>query len=415
MTGIDEILERRADDAAPPPPDLPDRVERGFRLRRRQHMTAAAGAALVVVLIAAGSWAALRPPVGPDHPDDDLPAGPPPSGPVANAPLHLPLSLNGLPPVTTALPGTYHLDNITGPGGEAVDVAGRLDPEHLLVVGPTSFYSYRLADRTATPLVTGTTFQRKNDKAQVALSPRWILWAGSAIDDRVPIYRVLRTGGRPQAIAAVSTTGVGSRWYATDDSLFWTNVTVEGLSTFHWSVGQLSLTTGLLSHPAGLAGMLTDGTAWAWRPSNPARDGNPALLWNLITGESRPVAAAAPSNDMWCTPSFCFGEYSGGRVYVRHLDGTGLVTVAAPSRNSSPTPNIHPNAAGGLLSWGKRDHRPAHRAGRRPARHLGRRLLRLRHGERSAVLRLGPSGRAVPPRERHRHPALRLLTSRSGR
>jgi hypothetical protein len=97
--------------------------------------------------------------------------------------------------------------------------------------------------------------------------------------------------------------------------------------------------------------MRTNGTAWAWRPVNPDREGVPNLLRNLVTGESRPVAKATTEN-MWCTPSFCFGDLPKRTIYVQHLDGTGRLTVAMPSSGTMPFPFLYPNAAGGLFTYG---------------------------------------------------------------
>jgi hypothetical protein len=85
------------------------------------------------------------------------------------------------------------LDKLTGPGGEALEVAGRLDPGHLLVVSSTTAYSYSLADRTTRPLVTGT-FLLHGNGPRIALSPHWIIWAGTAPGNTMTIYRAASPG-----------------------------------------------------------------------------------------------------------------------------------------------------------------------------------------------------------------------------
>jgi hypothetical protein len=297
---------------------------------------------LAVVLIAVGAWAGLRP-----TPVAVLPAGPP-----ASPALHLPGSLDILPPITSALPGTVVLDNFTGPSGEAVDVAGRLDPGHLLVIDSTAAYSYSLTDRTTRPLVTGTRFLLHGNGPRIALSPHWIIWASPAPGNTMTIYRAPRQGGTPQAITAKPVGDVGLAWYATDDAVFWT--TNDEPQSGHLTVGKLTVSTGEVSRPPELAGMLTYGTAWALRPTDPDDPPNspPSLLRNMVTGETRAVAHTADWT-MRCSPSFCTGDLPGGdRIFVQHLDGTGRLTATLPAASAEPMSLII-NTTGGLLAFGR--------------------------------------------------------------
>jgi hypothetical protein len=318
---IHEALGDNAVDAATPPLDLLDRVETGYRRRRRGRAVTATF--LSIVLLAVGGWLVLRP----EAQRETLPARPPVT-------FHVPTSVINAPPLTSVWPNTVVVDlplpNV--PPAARIRTAGILDHEHQLLVGGNEFYSYDIRAKAMRVLVDNPGISgRTANLDNVAISPHWIVWQADDFKDdpnRFSVYRAPISGGRKQRIAVVNQDETNLGYYATDEYVYWSPVNRSG-------VHRLSMTDGKLSTLPGFEDSWIDGSPWvpimkADPAGSPlmARFGTLTGLRNVVTGELRSVAEPPGAATMNCVPAFCVSTAKKtNEAFVERLDGTGRVRL----------------------------------------------------------------------------------------
>jgi hypothetical protein len=350
MSGTDlrELLNNRAAQAAMPPADLIERVEAGHRRRRRGQ--AAVATFLSVLVLAAGAWVALRPDAD-RHPQ--LPTTTP--TPATPRPFQVPGSLTNPPALKVAWPETTMVDQPL-PNGRPL---GRIDRDHLLLGGTTTFSSYDVTTRTARTLVSGTGAKpQRGVLFTVAVAPHWIVWQA---DDQhsataFSVYRAPITGGPRQLVAVVHASVDNQGYYATGDFVYWSPIR-------HGGVTRLSLTDGTTRVLPGFENIWSDGTGWGrdlGYPRNPTGSANevktpkaaaPVSFISLVTGERRAVAQSRDLTQMQCVPTFCIGASAGSsKQFVQRLDGSGR--VALPATTGHAFVSVVQVGDGGLIAYG---------------------------------------------------------------
>jgi hypothetical protein len=325
---IHEALGDNAVDAPAPPQDLLDRVETGYRRRRRGRAITATF--LSVALLALGAWVVLRP----DAQRETLPAKPPVT-------FHVPSSIENAPPFEKVWPKSFVLDDRlpgTSPNALLVPV-GLLDTGHVLVVGRDKFYSYDAQDKQLRVLVdaTGITGQ-SSPQGQLAISPHWIVWQVNRANDfhHFDIYRAPITGGPKQRVAVVNAINPNEGYYATDEAVYWSPVNGGGVYRLSFADPKPVLVPGTVN-------MILDGTPWLSikvpRPNTPNvpggksddlayRFGRPTAFRNVVTGELRPMVTPPDAAAVACVPTFCVGTTkTTKKKFVQRLDGSGRVEL----------------------------------------------------------------------------------------
>ncbi len=301
MTDLDlrRAMDTIAENAPAPPADLLDRVMAGHRRQRRNRARTAAFAAAAVVL-AAGTWAALRPPG-----DRGEPAGG----------FRLPSSVADAPPLTEVWKAATIVGDLPDtPDGATPYLIGRLDTDHLLIAGVTTLYSYAVGEQTYRPVLDGGNLALGADRAGWAISPRWIvriLRTGTGVEVR----RSPAAGGSIEVVAeAAQSPPIRGAW-ATDDHVYWS---VEGTG----GVTRASLTDGTVAALPGFENLTADGTPWA-------KNADATVFRNLLTGEERRVRRPAGADSLRCVPAFCLGHDRDG-WYLSAVDGSHRTDLPYP-------------------------------------------------------------------------------------
>lgn len=194
MTDMHKVLEDRAAAAAVPPADLADRIERGYRRRRRGRVATAAFAAVLV--LAGGVWLTLHP----AEKRTDLPARP-----VTYGPFQVPDSMASVRPADEVWPGMVREDDYRTPTDESPNAWGVLDRDHLLMFDrPQSrFFARDLRTGAQRDVAGAADFASSARPGLAALSPQWIIWRVGYRNDptRTSIFRSPRAGGAPHLVA----------------------------------------------------------------------------------------------------------------------------------------------------------------------------------------------------------------------
>jgi hypothetical protein len=358
MSGTDlrELLKNRAAGASMPPADLMDRVEAGYRRRRRGQVAWSAFAAVLVLAVAV--WAGLSP--APDR--TSLPANL-----VNPSPFHLPPTLNKAPGLSSAFPDAV-LDGIppTTPSNSKTAVLGRLGRGHALLGDRKALYDYDTRSKTFRTIT-----ETGGAMTAIAIAPHWIVWqqTDSANAEHFFVYRAPISGGPRQLVAAVGQRTPTTIWYATDDDVYWTSLPTSRAGS---GVTRLSLKNGAVSTMPGFEDLSVDGTPWAKgydipTVDNPGveipTDGRTTLMRNLLTGERRSVTTRDDTEWLRCVATFCVGQTRStrpspttpsGQAYP-HMDGYFLQQPDGSDRVEisyrAMSPQLLRTDDGGLLAF----------------------------------------------------------------
>jgi hypothetical protein len=343
---IHEALGDNAVDAPTPPPDLLDRVETGYRRRRRGRAVTATF--LSIVLLAVGGWLVLRP----EAQRETLPARPPVT-------FHVPTSVINAPPLTSVWPNTIMLDSPLPnvPLAGLIRTAGILDHDHLLLVGRSKFYSYDVRAKSMQVLLSDPGVNGQTERLDhFAISPHWIVWQANDFKDdwhRFSVYRMPINGGPRQRIAVVNQVNINQGYYATDEYVYWSPLNGGG-------VNRLSMTDGKLSTMPGFQGAWIDGSPWVRIPSpttvSPApppiletKINTPTALRNVVTGELRSITTPPDIAIMSCVPTFCVATAKkSNEAFIERLDGSGRIPVPSTQPSVSGRRQVLAFGDGGL-------------------------------------------------------------------
>ncbi len=320
MTDVDlhETMDAIAAGAAAPPADLLDRVAAGRHRQRRRRTAVAAVAA--VALLAGAAWAGAH--VSTRRADV----------PAEYTPFHVPPSVAERPLVYGAWPNAKlpFPEQPSTREGRPVRVLDQIDSFFLLVADRDTFWNVNPEAGRYLPIVTGTGVDGVRHPDRIAVTPNWIVWLADRVSaGEFAVYRTPHGGGSMELVTVVRQDPgtVRGRLYATDEHVYWS--TPDGVT-------RVSQSDGTTSTLPGFAGMVTDGTPWATRPSPDPRE-----FRNVVTGEVRTVTAAAmvDPGGLRCIPAFCVApaRSGDGSWFVQRPDGSHPTRLPAAVRTLGAT------------------------------------------------------------------------------
>ncbi|MEO3782560.1 hypothetical protein ABGB12_04460 [Actinocorallia sp. B10E7] len=317
-------LERHAERAPAPAPDLIERVETRYRKRRRARMTGAA-AAMVLVLggTVFGGWSSA----GPDRtvgPADTAASPLPPPEEAAKDPFEI-------TPIEKLWPKAVHRIPARLPDGTEIAPRLMIDERTVLVNSWAGFetvsalYTYDLRTKKAAKIIDVVTpAGSKYTAGGFAVGEGRVVWSTVSADRTSTIWSAPVGGGAAVKAVERFSGEIGAR-----DTL-----TVSG-GRIYWS----EFSAGVYTAPlAGGTAELVPGTEkerlvrWPWAGSpvpDRSQDQNRVQitgreLRNLETGEKRTVAFAAGGTSWNCKITWCLDRKSNS---ITTRNGTGTVRL----------------------------------------------------------------------------------------